>query len=176
MKLLGYKGTSKGIAGLADVLIRYRLQGKYSHTEIMFEKGDGVEFLMPNSTLELYSENQRWCASSSGIDKIPKNSKLRPSQRGGVRFKMIDIDPLKWDMIDLNYDPMKAAMLFKTMEGFPYDYRLIGSYMSWLIRENPQALTCSEVCAMACGLGDPWRYDPCSLMEIVKHSQKAQHA
>lgn len=39
--------------GLGNVLIRLRLRGPYSHSEIVFEPGDGVDHLMPDGTCAL---------------------------------------------------------------------------------------------------------------------------
>lgn len=176
MKLIGYKSTSKGIAGLADKLIRFRLRGIYSHTEIMFEPGDKVEHLMPNGRLELFGSHQYWCASSSGIDKIPRWSKQRAGKLGGVRFKMIDVLPEKWDIIQVDTDPVRAASYFKMMEGSPYDYSLIFSYVSWLVSEDPTAINCSEACASALEFDQAWRYDPCLLMDIAKRKNHSCQA
>lgn len=168
MKLIGYKGTGKGIYGLTDVLIRYRLKGIYSHTEIMFEKGDGVEHLMPDGRLDLGDNNFRWCASSSGMDTIPNWSPIRPGKKGGVRFKQININKDHWDFVELDKDPVEVATLFKAMQGIPYDYVLVFSYLAWVLRQDRFAVNCSEICAMALSYEEPWRYDPCILMEIVK--------
>lgn len=168
MKLIGYKSTSSGIAGLSDRIIRFRLKGIYSHTELVFEPGDKVEHLMPNGRLELYSDTQRWCASSSSIDRLPPWSIKRAGKRGGVRFKMIDIDPKKWDILPVDADPVFAANVFKAMEGWPYDYQLILSYLTWIVGEDSAAVNCSEICATALRFENAWRYDPCLLMEIVK--------
>lgn len=172
MKLIGYKSTSSGLAGIADHLIRFRLKGIYTHTEIMFEPGDGVEAYMPDRKLELYGSQQFWCASSSGIDTIPKWSSYRKGKRGGVRFKMIDVNPDKWDIVHLDADPLRAASYFKSMQGMPYDYSLMLSYVSWLVAENPLAVNCSEACASALDYEQAWRYDPCLLMDIAKRKSQ----
>jgi len=39
MKIAFYKGTHKGWKGFADVLIRWWLNGKYSHAELIFHDG-----------------------------------------------------------------------------------------------------------------------------------------
>ncbi len=42
MLLASYTGTRPGLQGLANRAIRFRLGGPYSHTELVFEPGDGV--------------------------------------------------------------------------------------------------------------------------------------
>lgn len=164
MKLIGYKGTSKGLAGLVDILIRFRLKGKHSHTEILFEPGDGVGHLVPDGILEPI-DGKYWCGSSSGMDRIPFYSSKRPNKLGGVRFKRIAIDQNKWDVIDVSdRDAVKAAVVFVNREGSHYDYRLILSYLSFFVKEKEDQLVCSEICALALGLKESWRYDPCLLM------------
>ena len=52
MKLASYKGRRKGFTGIFNVLIRFWLMGKHSHSEVIFEPGDGVDHLMPDGTTE----------------------------------------------------------------------------------------------------------------------------
>lgn len=172
MKLLGYKGNSPGLAGLVDRLIRFRLDGKFSHTEVMFEPGDGVEHLMPDGLLEPINGHY-WCASSSGMDRIPFYSTYRANEFGGVRFKRIKPNLRKWDIIPCKKsDPVQAALVFVKLEGYKYDYKLILGYINFFMRNTKDRLICSEVCAQSLGYKDPWRYDPCLLMGTVSSEQE----
>ncbi len=47
MLLASYKSTRPGWQGIANRLIRWRLRGVYSHSEIVFQPWDGVDDLMP---------------------------------------------------------------------------------------------------------------------------------
>jgi hypothetical protein len=168
MKLLGFKGTGKGLSGLVDRLIRFRLNGKYSHTEIMFEPGDGVEQYMPDGNLEP-NEDGYWCASSSGMDRMPFYSNRRANKFGGVRFKRIKPSPSKWIILDVpGKNPITAAEIFRKYEGSCYDYKLISGYINFLMRDTKSKTICSEICAMALGYKDAWRYDPCLLISAVE--------
>jgi hypothetical protein len=167
MKLLGYKGNGPGLSGLVDRLIRFRLHGKYSHVEIMFEPKDCVDDYLPDMKSTPIN-GALWCASSSGMDIIPKYSTKRQGKVGGVRFKRINPSPRKWDIIDLpNKDVVNAVKIFNKYEGHPYDYKLALGYLNFFLRENPDKLICSEVCAKALGFKDAWRYDPCLLMSTI---------
>ena len=91
MKLASYIGTRAGIYGLGNVLIRLRLGGQESHSEIVFEPSDGPEVaaLMPDGSLEPDANGALWCCSSVGLERIPAHSPRRSGGLGGVRFKRI---------------------------------------------------------------------------------------
>lgn len=168
MKLLGFKANSPGLAGIVDRLIRFRLDGRYSHTEIMFEPGDNVEHLVPDGVLEPIN-GEYWCASSSGLDRMPFYSKRRCGQLGGVRFKRIKPNPRKWTILDIkDKDAVKAAEVFVKYEGACYDYKLILGYINFFMRDTKGKLICSEICAQALGYKETWRYDPCLLISRVE--------
>ena len=101
MKLASYHGTRAGILGLGNILIRLRLRGIYSHSEIVFEPGDGVDALMPDGTCEPDADGALWCVSSTGLEHIPPWSPRRAGKRGGVRFKRIVIKPDHWQLDDM---------------------------------------------------------------------------
>ena len=63
MKLASYKATRTGLQGLINRLIRWRFSGAYSHTEIVFEPGDGVAGWMPFGGCEPDADGALWCAS-----------------------------------------------------------------------------------------------------------------
>ena len=66
MLLASYKSTRPGLQGLANVLIRLRLGGIYSHCELVFQPGDGVDHLMPDGTTAPDENGALWCVSSGG--------------------------------------------------------------------------------------------------------------
>ncbi len=52
MLLASYTSTRPGLQGVANRVIRLRLSGLYSHNELVFFPGDGVDHLMPDGTCE----------------------------------------------------------------------------------------------------------------------------
>ena len=80
MKLASYTGTRPGVIGLGNILIRWRLKGDYSHNEVVFEPGDGVDHLMPDGTCASDADGALWCVSSTGLDRIPTWSRARPGR------------------------------------------------------------------------------------------------
>jgi hypothetical protein len=159
MKLLSFRGTSPGVAGLTDISIRFRLRGNYSHNEVMFEPGDGVEHLMPDGSLEPI-DGAYWCASSAGTEKMPSYSPRRAGKLGGVRFKRIVPTNRDWKQTDLKSDPVKAANWAFSNQGMLYDWRLILGYVAWFFPNQEGRVICSEAAATMMGIDDPWRFDP----------------
>ena len=100
MKLASYVGTRDSIVGLGSRLIRLRLSGirqalqtdntsfkdplRASHSEIVFEPGDGVDDLMPDGTCRPNEKGELWCVSSVGLERIPHFSTRRAGKRGGA--------------------------------------------------------------------------------------------
>lgn len=171
MKLLSYKSTQKGFAGIGNFLIRIRLHSKISHSEIMFEPGDGVDHLMPDGTTEPDENGAYWCGSSSAAERLPLWSKNRANKVGGVRFKRIVPEPTKWYIRNTERNPIKAALTFKECEGQKYDWKLIFNFLSWTIlvfsRDKESRKMCSEICAKALGIEQSWRIDPPTLDVVV---------
>lgn len=89
---------------------------------------------------------------------------------GGVRFKQINYDNNHWDFIDLdkNIEPIARAF-FKDHEGDKYDVLNLLGFI-WRRKDgSDKKWTCSEACASALGLKDPWRYDPNTLHSILSY-------
>lgn len=173
MKLLSYKGTAELPAGLVDILIRFRLKGPYSHSELMFEPGDDVAHYVPDRILEPI-DGKYWCGSSSALDIIPDWSPRRPGERGGVRWKRIDPKDNKWDILSLDtdveglsLDKIHAARWFHKNQGMSYDYRLIGNFISFFIGEESDKAVCSESVALSLKFAEAWRYDPVMLQKVM---------
>lgn len=168
MKLLAYKANTPVAFGIGDKLIRWRLNGNYSHTEIMFEPGDNVEHYVPDGILES-TLGWHWCASSTGTDKIPLTSLVRPGATGGCRFKRINPNNGNYDIYDLKaFDPVYAAKKAKELEGKMYDYQLLLGFIAWVIPNKEDRYVCSEFNAEMLGFEEAWRIDPCLLVNIVK--------
>ena len=154
--------------GLGNILIRMRLRGRFSHTELVFEPGDGVDHLMPDGTCQPDANGALWCVSSTGLERIPAWSKRRPGRRGGVRFKRIVMDQSKWTVDDVKYDALYAAQNARANEGRLYDWQLVFGFLSWLIPNKKSRVMCNEICLELLGVSDAWRFDPCSTRAAVK--------
>ncbi len=178
MKLASYKGTRAGCQGWFNRLIRWRFSGLHSHSEIVFEPGDGVGNSMPDQSCEPNEAGELWCASSVALERLPQWSTYRAGKVGGVRFKRITLDPEKWDLRPLNRDPHFAAAYFNLTEGVPYSWRLIAKFAAWFVDlRGTTQLTCSQACAGACGVppAEAWRLDPCTL-DVVAQWMGGQHS
>ena len=164
MKLASYKSTRPGAQGIANRLIRARLRGAYSHSELVFEPGDPVEQFMPDGSCEPDADGALWCASSVAAEALPTYSPRRAGRIGGVRFKRIALNPAHWDVLPMRADPLNAARWFAEHQGAPYDWQLIAGFMAWFVPGKDGRWTCSEAGAAAVGVPekDAWRVDPCN--------------
>jgi hypothetical protein len=86
----------------------------------------------------------------------------------GVRSKLIDFDPAKWDVIDLpdHLEPA-AEKWFREHRGQGYD--LLGN-LQFVVAAIPDIKSrwfCSEAVAAALGIPEPWRYDPGTLKSAL---------
>lgn len=166
MMLASYHGTRAGLMGLGNVLIRMRLRGRYSHSEVVFEPGDGVDALMPDGTCQPDADGALWCVSSTGLERIPAWSQRRPGKRGGVRFKRIALGD-KWTLDATPACPQRAARWALDNQGRLYDWQLILGFIAWLVPHKASRVMCSEACAEMLGFDDAWRFDPCVLRAAV---------
>jgi len=169
MKLASYRGTRAFPNGIANILIRLRLRGDYSHSELIFEPSDLVDQYLPDGDSSETSEGL-WAFSSVAAEKLPEYSKVRGSEIGGVRFKRIKFDPMKWDIVDIpkGIDAIQVIKRAKECEGCKYDWFLIGSFLAWFIKEKNRRFTCNEVVAHVLGFNEAWRLDPCSLHRVIQ--------
>lgn len=170
MLIASYKATRPGMQGVVNRIIRFRLRGQYSHSEIVFEPGDGVDHLMPDGSATPGQDGSLWCASSVAAERLPAHSPRRAGKTGGVRFKRIALDPVHWDLVRVRCDPASAARWFRGHEGELYDWQLVLGFVSWLIPQKSQRWTCSEAVAAALGIHEDgtWRLDPCDLHMVAQ--------
>ena len=184
MKLASYVGTRDSIMGLGNRLIRLRLSGirqalqtdntsvqdtlRASHSEIVFEPGDGVDHLMPDGTCQPNEKGELWCVSSVALERIPSFSRRRAGKRGGVRFKRINVNSSVWELDVLCASPQSAAEWAVANQGRMYDWQLIFGFLVWFIPNKKSRVMCSESCAEMLGLCDAHRFDPCTLQAVVK--------
>lgn len=168
MKVISFIGPATGFFGIADTLIRKRLNGIYSHCEVVYEPGDGVDDLMPDGTTEPIN-GMYWAASSNSFEKMPEWSKLRAGKMGGMRFKRINPFNGNWDVVCLpkSIDARKGAIWAKDNEGRAYNWNLMIGYIAWFIPDNKNRLLCSQAVAAQLGVQEPWRFDPCNVRALA---------
>lgn len=96
---------------------------------------------------------------------------------GGVRFKTIDFDAGKWDLVDLDpsrFDEAAARAWFAAHEGAPYD---IAGNLKFVWHWWPASRTrwfCTSALAAALGLppaDKPWWYGPRKLAAALSPQQ-----
>ena len=174
MLLASYKSTRPGWQGVANRIIRWRLRGPYSHSEIVFEPTDLVEDLMPDGRADAI-DGALWCVSSVAAEKLPPWSQTRAGRYGGVRFKRIKLSPDRWDFVRLRNDARLAAVRARMYEGALYDWQQVAGYLSWLIPDKSNRWSCAELCAQALGMDEPWRMDPCSLHRAAQWAGAQSH-
>ena len=71
MQIAGFVGTRPGWQGVANRLIRARLSGAYSHTELVFESHDPVAAYMPDRSTQPDAAGALWSASSVAAERLP---------------------------------------------------------------------------------------------------------
>ena len=96
---------------------------------------------------------------------------------GGVRLKPIEFSPEKWDIIELPVHlELAARAWFELHDGEKYD--LLGN-MQFILAPFGNDSTrwfCSEACAAALGMLEPWRYDPGTLHSALSFTSHIQPA
>ena len=182
MKLLLYKSTRKGIAGIGNWAVRKRTKSIYSHCEIMFEEGDGdlAQAYMPDQDLKPDDKGAVWCFGATASDRMPdwgNGRNRRAGKIGGTRFKRIEVDPAHWDIIEVPYaDPAEVAKFCRREEGKAYDWRHIFSFFSVILigfiinlwmTQGADHWTCGEVCGEALGFKLSEIFDPKTLGAVA---------
>ena len=133
------KGAKVQLARLTDWAVRKITHGQYSHCEIVIDLGGKFE-----------------CYSASWRD-------------GGVRRKLIHLQPEKWDLIEL---PETVAEQARAL----YSKTLCAKYDVWgvfatvipYVKGNRTRWFCSEWCAMALSFPQPEKYSPNSLAKLFQ--------
>ena len=165
MKAAFFLGTREPwYVGLGNRLVRLRLRSQISHCEMVFEPGDGADSLMPDGSAAPDVSGALWCAGSSASDVMPGWSPRRAGRHGGVRFKRINLDNDRWQLVDLPWaDARYAANWFKVNQGALYDWQGIFGFVAWPIPNKTGRWACHEACAAAMAFPEPHRLDPASL-------------
>lgn len=99
------------------------------------------------------------CASASWLD-------------GGVRFKVLALPAEKWRVYELA-DPSglqssAAHGWFMRHHGDRYDWLGLLGFVVRRLKGFQRRWFCSEACAAALGLGDPYRFDPATLEAVAQ--------
>lgn len=88
---------------------------------------------------------------------------------GGVRFKAIEYDPMRWDF-EVAPDLLEAAARdwFRKHEGHAYD--LLGNvhFLAPMVGDAAGKWSCAESIAEALGFDESWRYCPNSLAAAIR--------
>jgi hypothetical protein len=87
---------------------------------------------------------------------------------GGVRFKLIEFDPAKWDFVDLPDElEFPAYDWFTRHRGEKYD--LVGNlhFVLSAVGHDRKRWFCSEAVGAALGIPEPHRYDPGTLASAL---------
>ena len=174
MLLASYQSTRSMPQGVGNIVIRARLGGLFSHSEAVFEPGDGVDALMPDGTCEPDKDGALWCFSSVAVERLPQWSRRRAGHIGGCRSKRIVLDPKKWDTLPAPFDPEYSARKAFSMEGMLYDWQQIFGYVAWFIPEKEGRASCAEAVATVFGFDDPYRFDPCNLRAAIVGMQRCK--
>ncbi|OOS24643.1 enoyl-CoA hydratase [Moraxella pluranimalium] len=124
---------------VCDAITKFFTRGKYSHCEI---------------AVHLHG-NRYKCYSSSYRD-------------GGVRVKVMVLDPNKWDLLPLDVSAMQVQQYFGATRGASYD--LVGALGCVAgLRQHPHKYFCSEWCFNAITrTQDGWRVSPVMLSVMAK--------
>lgn len=173
MLLATYIGITDGLQGFGNILIRKRLDSLYTHSELIFEPGEGVDSFLPDRNANPSLDGSLWAASSVFAEKLPNYSPVRAGEYGGVRFKRINIRTKNWVTIKLGFSREKKAEIaqwFRINQGAKYDYSLIANYaMWWLANDVSGRYMCSESIATAIGMIEPHRYHPALLHNTLQY-------
>lgn len=129
-----------GEGGWTNAFIRRWQRSPYSHCEMVTEQ-------LPDGRYA--------CWSSSAQDD-------------GVRRKDMELNPAHWELWQIPGDAQKVAAWFFAREGLDYDLLgLLGfAWRPWQGRRDK--FWCSEACAAAWGIREPWRFDVALYGELVR--------
>lgn len=126
---------------LFDTIVRLWTRAPYSHCELVLNHVAGDEYT---------------CVSSSFRD-------------GGVRIKVITLEPDRWDIVDVPFDvhPQEPyAWVFRHRDEGYDAWGLLG-FVFRPIQGEPQSWFCSEAVADILGFPDPWRFDLATLFAVL---------
>ena len=120
----------------------------------------------------IYNRLVRWWTSSpySHVELVVSTGRAWSAsfEDGGVRSKLIDFDPAKWDLVDLPAHLEQPALeWFTKHRGAKYDVMGNLQFVLAAFPHSRERWFCSEAVAAALGVPDPWRYDPATLAILL---------
>ena len=131
----------KGRARRFNRLVSWYTRGPYSHCELVVQQLNAGAL----------------CWSSSFMD-------------GGVRLKVIQLDPAHWDLVTLEVSEATAAAAtqwFKEHEGQGYDVQGLLGFVWRRMADDQRRWFCNEAVGAALGIPEAWRFDPNSLWSAL---------
>jgi hypothetical protein len=143
-----YRGSTRGPARIVGAVIRWVTRSEFSHCEIAKQ--------VPLSGAP--GQPSFECFSASALD-------------GGVRSKCMPLPAERWHLTPLPSEVAERAReLHKAQEAAAYDWWGVARFGAAVLfrKEHPQRWFCSEFCAAAMGLPDPWRWTPADLKIIAE--------
>ena len=132
----------KGRRRLFNKVASWWLNGPYSHAELVMteDEGDGC-----------------FCISSSFLD-------------GGVRGKLIKLDPENWDLVEVTGDEAQAWAWFYAHDGAGYDVLGAASFVIPPIGHSRTRFSCGESVAAMLGYSGAERFEPNILGHVTRHA------
>ena len=133
----------KSNTSIVDRVIKWWTRGPYSHCELVVGFTD---------------QNLAKCWSSSHQD-------------GGVRYKEILLDSTRWDIFQLEVssdDVSNAITWFEQRRGKKYDLLGILGFVWRPTVNSKNRWFCSEALASSLNIVESWRFDPNSLLAVLK--------
>lgn len=120
----------------------------------------------------IYNRLVRWWTKSpySHVELVVSTGRAWSAsfEDGGVRSKLIDFDPAKWDLVDLpTHLEQPALEWFAKHRGAKYDVLGNLQFVLAAIPHSRKRWFCSEAVAAALGIPDSWRYDPGTLASAL---------
>lgn len=132
----------KGTDRLFNRAVSWWERGPYSHCELVIR----------------FEGDQAVCYSASLSD-------------GGVRRKLIALDPNRWDAVNIEVselDAWAAEQWFFDHLGQGYDVAGLVGFVWGPWAHRPDKWFCSEAIGEALGLQDAWRFDPNALAAVLR--------
>lgn len=140
--------------------------------QIAFYKGTSAAYF------GLYNRLVRWWTRGpySHVEIVFSDGLSASSsfQDGGVRFKRIDYDARKWDMVALPQAEEQAVrQWFAAHVGEEYDVLGNAGFVIDALNDGKRRWFCSEAVAAALGIPEPWRFHPNSLASVLRFACSA---
>jgi hypothetical protein len=148
----------------ASCVVAFRIYNLEINMKLALYKGDGTKFNAAIRWVDggIYSHCELVFSDGMSASATYRDDKT-------VRAKVIDFFPGRWDFIELPESlEADARAFYEGTAGTPYD--LLGQvrFVFGLVKGDNKTFWCSEWCAAALGMQDPWRYGPNGLASAVK--------